>query len=92
MAPLPKPGDNAFENGALDKEWIALVAQILNTLTQKGMVKLPPNAGSAKILFEKENWIIDLTGLSSISPQRVTMVINGVETDVLIPLSLAPPA
>lgn len=50
---IPKPTDNAFKGGALDKKWLGGLVEVVNTPME---IK-----GGGKIIYSKEKIVFDLT-------------------------------
>ena len=68
---LPMMGDDAFKDGFLSKKFGNGVIERANLFIY-GEVSLPPGAGDGKIIYSRDNWMIDLTGLRFLTSESTT--------------------
>ncbi len=87
FAPIPEPGDNAFDKGPLDKDWMRSVVKRVN---RQILVKTAPGLPDGSAQQSEENIVIDLSKIFG-TGLRITAVANGFPTDLIFMAFVAPP-
>jgi hypothetical protein len=79
---IPDVGDNAFENGFLNKQYAQRLVSLQNRVW---IVKIPAGSGTGKVIESEQNVVIDLTSSFPLNEsvdiwvngQRMVMTVHG---------------
>ena len=83
---IPDVGDNAFENGFLNKEYAQRIVSLQN---RQWFVKIPAGSGTGKVVESEQNVVIDLT--SAFPPnEAVDIWVNGVRMVLTVSGNITP--